>query len=517
MKIEASSLDAIQPSEIVGYFAIQTESGKQALHQRLTSPITEPEELQQRQSQLRKIQSLCTNTDTYKRVQQLRQTLRDTESDVISVENAGADKRHREYYNQILWPSDSFVASLNHVGWLTEILIFLKTIFLPGLSILMPLFVILGPFILYKFILKQPFGAKDYLDMFQESLRKAVPSVLGKPRFAGVGGWREQGEKIVHVGASIFMFGYSIWNQISAAFHMRTIVADIRDRSKAVIRFTEATLELSRILQVPTQFTPIPTQREMEVFGIAWNRPERITELLKAAGELDMITAVALRKRVCYPSYSSSSFSITDLYHPGIARSKRVYNSLMLHDKRHILLTGPNRGGKSTLLKSVGAAIVMAQTLGIVFARKATFPVFEQMISALTPTDKLGEMSLFEAEIEFAKKVRQTVETTTGPVFLMMDEIFHGTNAHDGVEASQIFLDDLYRTEKPVFSIISTHYMDLPNRYGEKYTENLCMDSSKDPTDPDRLLYTYKLRPGVNQHSSVREILRERGLLRFSA
>jgi hypothetical protein len=40
------------------------------------------------------------------------------------------------------------------------------------------------------------------------------------------------------------------------------------------------------------------------------------------------------------------------------------------------------------------------------------------------------------------------------------------------------------------------------------------MEASKDPNDPDRLLYTYKLRQGVNQHSSVREILRERGLLR---
>jgi hypothetical protein len=34
-----------------------------------------------------------------------------------------------------------------------------------------------------------------------------------------------------------------------------------------------------------------------------------------------------------------------------------------------------------------------------------------------------------------------------------------------------------------------------------------------DPADADRLIYTYRLIPGVNRHSSVREILRERGLL----
>jgi DNA mismatch repair ATPase MutS len=98
-----------------------------------------------------------------------------------------------------------------------------------------------------------------------------------------------------------------------------------------------------------------------------------------------------------------------------------------------------------------------------------------------------------------------------------MDEIFHGTNAHDGVEASQVFLDELYGAVWPcrVFSVVSTHYMELPHRYdtqGSK-TQNLCMEATVDPADPDRLIYSYKLRPGVNQFSSVREILIERGLL----
>ncbi len=159
----------------------------------------------------------------------------------------------------------------------------------------------------------------------------------------------------------------------------------------------------------------------------------------------------------------------------------------------------------------------MSQTVGVVFARRARLPVFGAMVTALTPTDRLGAMSLFEAEIEFAKTVRETVRTATAPVFLMMDEIFHGTNAHDGVEASQVFLDELYggggSGGAPVFSVVSTHYMELPRRYGDGRAQLLCMEASPDPADADRLLYSYRLRPGVNQYSSVREILRERGLL----
>jgi DNA mismatch repair ATPase MutS len=134
-------------------------------------------------------------------------------------------------------------------------------------------------------------------------------------------------------------------------------------------------------------------------------------------------------------------------------------------------------------------------------------------------------MSLFEAEIEFAKNVKALAAEESGPMFLMMDEIFHGTNAHDGVEASQVFLDDLYALQgtHPIYSIVSTHYMSLPTRYGSAtkeeegslgLTQNLCMEASVDPVDPDRLVYTYRLRPGKNSYSSVREILRERGLLR---
>jgi DNA mismatch repair ATPase MutS len=232
-----------------------------------------------------------------------------------------------------------------------------------------------------------------------------------------------------------------------------------------------------------------------------------------------MLAAFAMTKGTCFPVLGSADgLQIRDLYHPGVKRSRRIYNSVDLGSadrRRHVLLTGPNRGGKSTLLKSLGCAVLMAQTVGIVFGRSATLPIFDNIITALSPQDVVGKLSLFEAEIEFAKDVKQRLATTPGNTFLMMDEIFHGTNAHDGVEASQVFLDDLYsnKTTAGLYSVVSTHYMDLPSRYGDKWTQNLCMEASVDPNDPDRLVYTYRVCDGVNRFSSVREILRERGLL----
>ncbi len=491
-------------------FRTRTEVGAAAVAERLSTPVSDKQELQKRQVELREIRA------RYKQhsvdIEKARTTLHECEEAVRSVATAASDKRHSEYYNQILWAPGTWLARFNPMGWLVELMVLFRTILLPGMAVIMPLLLLVAPLILFKFVLKRDITFAEYTTTLKQSLQKAMPSVLGKPRFAGRGGPLEAGEQFIHIGATVAMFVASIWNQVSAAISMRRVVSDMRGRAAAVRRFTEATEQLGELIGVPTQ---IPTwgTGDMALFGEAWNTPSNVAELLKTAGTLDMLVSVAAHKRLTFVRWGSD-INMVDLYHPGTG-AKRVYNSVQMGGgkKAHVLLTGPNRGGKSTLLKSVGAAILMAQSFGVAFARKATMPVFTEIITALNPVDVLGRLSLFESEIEFAKDVRARVQAATGPVFLMMDEIFHGTNAHDGVEAATIFLDELYATANtPVFSVISTHYMALPERYGTASVQNLCMDASVDPADSDRLIYTYRVRAGVNGLSSVREILRERGL-----
>ena len=510
-----------------------TAAGKDALRARLAAPTNDPIELQKRQEQIRAIKGQCKDKETKAKVADLRKQLRDTEEDVRSVAAAADDTRHAEYYTQILWDPKSWFAWLNKLGWLNEAIVFFRTIFLPGLSIVLPIFVFVAPLIFYNLVLNEPLTFQGYFELLQSSIKKAMPSVLGKPRFAGTGGALEMGEQFAHVGVSVAMFGASIWNQVSAAYSMRAVVDDMRRRSDSVKAFARATTELGAAMGVSVPVM-IWAQDQLGLFGEAWNTPSQLLTLLDTAGRLDMLAAVALAGRTCFPSFNvsaatvkdnvsaatvkeSDKLQLTDLFHPGVPVKERVYNSLTLDssaaNRNHVLLTGPNRGGKSTLLKSLGYAVLMAQTIGVVFSRSAILPVFDNIITALAPQDVVGKLSLFEAEIEFAKDVKALI-VKGGRTFLMMDEIFHGTNAHDGVEASQVFLDDLYMTKGPLFSIVSTHYMDLPSRYAEKgLTQNLCMDASLDPNDPDRLVYTYQLKAGVNKFSSVREILRERGLL----
>jgi hypothetical protein len=494
-------------------FDTATEAGASALRERLSEPLADAGAVQARQQEMRGVRAACKKNE--EAIAKARAELRETEADVRSVGAAAADGRYAEYYTQLLWGADSRLAWLNEISWFNELVLFFRTIFLPGLTVVLPLLVFIMPFIVFTFILKKPLSVGEYFTMIQGALKKAMPSVLGAPRFAGRGGVAEMGEQFVHLAAGVVMFGASMWNQVSAALNLRRVAADMRRRAAAVRRFTDAARDLGAAIGVPCDFLHQWPAADIGVFGEAWNRPALIEGLLAAAAHLDMLAAVGSRKRMCFPTPSESRVEITDIYHPGLEAKQRVYNTIAIGDRTHVLLTGPNRGGKSTLLKGLGAAVLMHQTLGVVFARKAHMPVFGSIVTALNPTDTLGALSLFEAEIEFAKDVKATIAGATQPVFLMMDEIFHGTNAHDGVEASQVFLDQLYGGggAAPVFSVVSTHYMDLPKRYGEKQTLNLCMDAKVDPADADRLIYSYRLIPGVNQYSSVREILRERGLL----
>jgi energy-coupling factor transporter ATP-binding protein EcfA2 len=497
-------------------FRCRTAAGAAQLATRLQEPVSDPTTLEKRQEQLRDIKRRLREPGVRERVAAARATLERTEEAMLSLTTLRTDKRHSEYYTQILWSPESRLFSwLNEQSLFNEAVVFFRTLFLPGLALLLPLFVFLAPLLIYKFVLRQPLTLTQYRELLGRSLKQAMPSVLGRPRFAGRGGLMEVGEQAVHILVSAGVFVASIWNQISAARSMRTVVADMRERAAAAREFAAATRELGEAIGCPVAFAlPEWPIGDLALFGACWNTPTVPTELLAAAGQLDMLVAVATKGRVCFPTYSADALKLTDLYHPGTG-AQRVYNSITMDASagRHVLLTGPNRGGKSTMLKSLGAAVLMSQTLGVVFARRATVPVFQQIITALAPADVLGEMSLFEAEIEFAKGVRQRLTAGGGgPMFLMMDEIFHGTNAHDGLEASRVFLDDLYG--RVAWSIVSTHYLGLPEHYGSsKQAQTLCMEAARDAADPERLLYTYRLRPGINELSSVREILRERGLL----
>jgi hypothetical protein len=211
------ALRDIDVAGIAETFNTLTTAGRTQLVARLSTPVADSTILQKRQAELRMVRTVCKDAEACAEVENARAVLRDTEEDIRAILDAKNDKRHAEYYNQVMWAPGSFTAFLNERGWITELIVLFRTLLLPGMSVLMPLAILLMPVLLFRYVLKQPLTMTGYFKMIASALKKAMPSVLGKPHFAGRGGAMELGEQTVHLGVSAAVFVGSIWSQISAA------------------------------------------------------------------------------------------------------------------------------------------------------------------------------------------------------------------------------------------------------------------------------------------------------------
>jgi len=425
-----------------------------------------------------------------------------------------------ESTEQIVWsPKTTFGQICNRSPLLLESLIAWKTLALPAITILSPLFAILVPYIILCINKMNP-----PIHIYLTTVRSIVRGAITVPAFLQAKGDQDRIGFMLesfYICIMIGIFLSSLWTQVTSAMHLRTIAASLREKGTNLRSGISAAQSMYTILcNTPTKIqTGLKSliaegKRVLEPFqgtsdtGIGlfarlWKQSTSLHELYQWVGRVDVYVAIASLKTICFPRWSTTTTQIElkNVIHPMLVNP--IPNDFST--KKGAILTGPNRGGKSTFCKAVGLSILCAQTWGFAFATKANLTPFARIETALSPADTLGRVSLFEAEIEFAKAV---VEASDRPLFVMMDEIFHSTNAHDGVEASRVFLHRLYALPNTL-SLISTHYRTLAEEFST-------IDQLQAETIPkkDRLEYTYKILPGVSTASSVIEILREKGLLK---
>ena len=447
------------------------------------------------------------------------------------------DERLKEYYAQILWEKESFASFLNESPIWLEAANIWKVWLLPAVSILIPVMIIVLPYVIIRMTTQTDLSVPEYWELLQHILKQQggqgnmISGMLLPPWVSSGGTPSQMAQKWLQWGLSIFMFGSSIWQQITLSQHLHTITQDMRKRGALIWELQSIWKELSGMTgPVITKYMDLPENEDLPeddntlgVFGFTWNRPHVLMGLTKNIGILDVMITCATLPHIGFPTFiegSDTRLYLENFYHPHLASQSKnmITNTIDLSKTTgaaHSLITGPNRGGKSTSLKAILANVIVAQSIGICFAKRMQITPFQQIHTALSPSDTLGRLSLFEAEIEFAKEILENLDplSNKGKALLVMDEIFHSTNALDGEEASRIFLDKLYSMDGHA-SLISTHYTKLPESYTEgKQCQALCLKATAHPDIPDQLIYTYKIRKGINSLSSVREILKERGLL----
>jgi hypothetical protein len=446
----------------------------------------------------------------------------DTDIDAIDDVLNNTDPRITESVQQILWKPSHLGGVLNENTFAMNALIVWRTILIPLFTLIGPVLAIVIPFFLLRVI--RP-GLDITTDMYLDHVRNVLRQQINIPSFLRE---KHAGDRFGYVLESVFialtlgMFMSGIWSQITSALHTRTIWFDLAERGQSIQRVYKVakkamtnlhslgtrgiracTTLLSEGQQVLDACAKLENLEGVPAFGFAWNHTDAMCLLKQWIARLDCTTAIACLENICFPQCMKNGASLTlrGVYHPGVrACIRNDFTSC------HSILTGPNRGGKSTYCQSIGLAIVSAQTWGFAWAESMVWTPFSTILTALDSVGTLGELSTFEAEIEFAKSVLAVSEL---PAFVMMDEIFHSTNASDGEGASRVFMKQLY-TRDGLLSLISTHYKDLATTFKDVATP-LYMEAKT--LENGRLSYSYKVAHGISDKSSVMEILRERGLL----
>ncbi len=242
---------------------------------------------------------------------------------------------------------------------------------------------------------------------------------------------------------------------------------------------------------------------------------DALAENCSVIGTLDRLHACALNSIAIKGNApriaQTPSLSLKDARHPLLILNfgsieKVVPASVTLDDNRQaILITGPNTGGKTVLLKTVGLSTLMALSgLHIAADRESEVGMFDNLFADIGDEQSI-ELSLST----FSSHVRNIVSGLQNPsptTLLLFDEVGAGTDPKDGAALAESVL--LYAIEKGAKVIATTHYSQLKTlALDHPEIENASMEFDVDTLSP-----TYRLRMGLPGSSYGIEIATRLGL-----
>ncbi len=206
------------------------------------------------------------------------------------------------------------------------------------------------------------------------------------------------------------------------------------------------------------------------------------------------------------------SFHVKEVYHPLLfilnqeAKKKTIPFELRLDEKKRILvISGPNAGGKSVTLKSMGLNQLMLQSGMLVPVHSdSKFTLFNKMMIDIGDQQSLeGDLSTYSSRLIHMKEF---MESAGGKTMILMDEFGSGSDPKMGGAIAEAVLDQLVR--KKCFGLITTHYSNIKNyAYKSKSIVNGAMLFDKDELSP-----TYRLKVGQPGSSFAFEIADKIGL-----
>lgn len=275
-------------------------------------------------------------------------------------------------------------------------------------------------------------------------------------------------------------------------------------------------IEPLQIVELTSQKAQLISEEKEEVEKILRNlsnqvgqEAEILLENFKIIVDIDLIFAKAVlakEQNAERPQINDSHIlNLVDARHPLLKVKKVIPNNISFDQFLGIVITGPNTGGKTVLLKTVGLLVLMTKCgLLIPASKKSQIMIYDKICCDIGDEQSITEnLSTFSGHMS---NIVDIINTVTPNSLVLFDEIGGGTDPTEGSNLAIAILE--YLVNNKIAFITTTHYPELKSY---AYSSDLIVNASME-FDQNTLNPTYRLRLGIPGSSNAFEIATKLGL-----
>lgn len=492
------------------WVGIETEVGKESVKQQLREWISNPSYLLSSRDRFQHLQTVIQRDPSFaKECAELFHEIAEIEKKLTPLTVADS-KLEKESYNELLFVHP-ITRPFNFIPLFLTLWSFLRIYLLPGISFLFPILTLIAPYFILTYLFHLPITFKNYMNLLHSMISGNIQSVL-QPDEVAMNRSLDPVAFLKQGGIVLLTVVQGIIQPYWTYKHLHSIDGIVQDHGSLMMRFRELYVKLETLLSTKkiTFFRcPIPSlPNERIAMAHMLTDSFSFKMALKYIGSFEALFRLSNHsslRPVRWVSSKTPVFRLKDTFDYQVPEERRKAVSVHFDSKsgQHALLTGPNKGGKSTALRAISLSTLLAHTYGCAIGSLIATPLSALHV-CLKPDDLPGSKSRFEREIEFtANTLRDSART-----MILIDELYHSTNPPDALRSCEIYSTNLWKRRQTI-SVISTHLFDWVNQ-APSSIQRICCPAEKGEKKGE-IRFSYELVSGVCTVSSVDSLLQSNG------